>query len=81
MEERKENPIKRIAINLAHQMDDEKKLNHEFMSGWREDEIKLYGKQIRDEIWARGYDIMTVLHYAEEYKKLSMKEYMEWRYS
>jgi len=79
-EEKIENPLKRLAIHLAHQMDDEKRLNIEFMPEWKMDEIKECGKQVRDEIWRNGYDVITILHYAEEYKKLSMKDYMEWRY-
>ena len=79
-EEKIENPIKRIACHLAHQMDDERRMYFISMPPWKMDEIKACGKELRDEIWRKGYDIQTVLHYAEEYKKLSMKDYMEWRY-
>ena len=72
--------MKRIAMNLAHQMNDEKKIHYISMPQWKMDEIKAYGKEIRDEIWANGYDIFTILHYVDEYKKLSMKDYLEWRY-
>ncbi len=77
-EERKENPMKRIAINLAHQMDTERNI-HKY-NDWDKEGIRQYGKEIRDEIWKKGYDVTTILHYAEEYKTLSMKDYMEWRY-
>lgn len=79
-EEKVENPMKRLAINLAHAMSDERRMNWESMPEWKMNEIKAYGKEIRDEIWRNGYDITTILHYAEEYKKLSMKDYLEWRY-
>ena len=79
-EEKIENPMKRIAMNLAHQMNDEKKIHYISMPQWKMDEIKAYGKEIRDEIWTNGYDIFTILHYVDEYKKLSMKDYLEWRY-
>lgn len=79
-ERKKENPLKRIAINLHHQMEDEKKMHYISMPQWKMDEIKSYGKEIRDEIWAKGFDIFTILEYVDEYKKLSMKEYVEWKY-
>ena len=79
--EKIENPLKRLACHLAHQMDDERKMNYISMPEWKMDEIKAWGKELRDEIWQNGYDIMTILHYAEECKKLSTKEYLEWRFT
>jgi len=79
-EKKIENPMKRIACHLAHQMDDERRMYFISMPEWKMDEIKECGKQLRDDIGHKGYDIQTILHYVEEYKKLSMKDYMEWRF-
>jgi hypothetical protein len=80
VEERKKNPIKELACHLAHQMDDEKRIHDEFLPPWKEEEIRQNGKFLRDEIWRKGYNIMKVLHYAEQYKTLSWAEYREWLY-
>jgi hypothetical protein len=80
--EREKNPLKEYAIHLAHQMDDEKRMRHEFMPEWKMDEIKICGRELRDEIFKKGYagQIETILHYAEEYKTLSWDKYTEWKY-
>ena len=78
--EKIENPLKRIACHLAHQMADERKMNTISMPQWKMDEIKAWGKELRDEIWQNGYDVATILQYAEECKKLTTKEYLEWRF-
>ena len=81
-ETRKENPLKRFAIQLAHQMDDEKKIREEFLPPWKEEEIRECGRYLRDEIFKKGYasQIGTIIHYAEEYKTLSIADYREWRF-
>jgi hypothetical protein len=81
-ETREKNPLKLFAFYLAHQMDDEKRMRHEFMPEWQMDEIKEAGKQLRDDIFKEGYagQIHTILHYAEEYKTLSWDKYQEWMY-
>ena len=80
MTERQKNPIKQIAMHLAHQMDDEKRMWDENLPPWKEEEIRTYGKYLRDEIFHKGYDVQTVLYYAEQYKTLSWSEYKEWLY-
>lgn len=73
-----ENPMKFYAMMLAHQMDDEKKIHEEYVTPFKIEEIRACGKQLRDEIWRKGLEVTTLLHYAEEYKKLTMAEYAEW---
>jgi hypothetical protein len=79
--EKTENPIKRIAVALAHQMDDEKRLREEFLPPWKEEEIRICGRELRDEIWKKGFNIETVLYLSEQYKTLGFAEYKEWMYS
>ena len=79
-QERQKNPIKRLAMHLAHQMDDEKRIYDEDLHPWKEQEIRQAGKELRDEIYKSGYDINMLLHYAEQYKTLSWAEYHEWQY-
>jgi hypothetical protein len=81
-ETRKENPLKRYAMHLAHQMDDEKRIREDFLPPWKEEEIRECGRYLRDEIFKKGYasQITTILHYAEEYKTLSFTDYKDWLY-
>lgn len=76
-ENRVENPIKRAAITLAHLMADEERE----MNDWDREDNRKALVQLNNEIVQKGYDIGTVFHYAEEYKSLSMAEYMEWRFT
>lgn len=78
MTERQLNPIKQMAIDLAHQMDDERKCREEFVPQYKQEEIRECGKYLRDQIWKKGYDINQLLFLAEQYKTLKMSEYMEW---
>lgn len=80
MEERKPRLVKRLAMQLAHQMDDEKRILDENLHPAKEEEIRMYGKILRDEIYKSGCDIGSVLAYAEEYKKLTWAEYRGWEY-
>ena len=50
MEERKKNPVKQIAMYLAHQMDDEQSIREGSVSSERAKEIRACGNQLRDEI-------------------------------
>jgi hypothetical protein len=79
-EERKKNPVKQLAMHLAHQMDREKTMHDELLPQWKLDEIRAEGKYLRDEMWKKGYDVHAVLAYAEEYKTLSWADYREWVY-
>lgn len=79
---RKENPLKRYAIQLAHQMDDEKRIREDFLPPWQEEEIRECGKQLREEIFQKGFasQIHNIMYFAEEYKTLSIARYREWKY-
>lgn len=81
-EKREKNILKEYAIQLAHQMDDEKRIHEEFLPPWKEEEIRAYGKYLRDDIFKKGLasQITTILHYAEEYKTLSWADYKDWVY-
>lgn len=79
-DERKKNPVKELAMHLAHQMDDEKRIREEFLPPWKEEEIRENGKYLRDVMWKKGYDVHSILAYAEEYKTLSFSDYREWVY-
>lgn len=76
--EKVENPMKKVARQLAHIMDDQKKI-HE-MNEWDREGVREALKEIQDEILKKGYDIHTVMFLAEEYKTLSIKDYYEWKY-
>lgn len=80
MEERKKNPMKQLAMYLAHQMDDEKRIYDENLHPRKEEEIREAGKELRDEIYKSGYNIGTLLHYADEYKNLNWADYHDWAY-
>lgn len=41
------------------------------------DEIKKALENIRDTLFQKGYDIDKFLHYQEMYKKMSVKEYVD----
>jgi hypothetical protein len=79
MTERKENPMKKAAISLVHMMDYQKK-SHEMNDFEREIFREEYNEFVMKEIVKKGYDIQMLLMLGEEYKTLSMKDYMEWRY-
>lgn len=80
-EERKRNPIKECAMNLAHQITREKELNEFSHPNPRHAEIvREEGRYIRNEIIKNGYNIAIILGYMEEYKKLGFEEYFEWIY-
>lgn len=80
-EGKERNPIKEIATHLAHQMDREKALYENENYYPREIElVREEGNYLRNEIIRKGYNVSTVLHYAEEYKTLGFKEYFEWIY-
>lgn len=74
------NPIKQLAVHLAHQMDEEKDIFEEFKTDWQIEEIRENGKRLRNEIFQKGYSIDLILAYIEEYKTLSFIEYREWLY-
>jgi hypothetical protein len=78
MEERKKNPKKQLAMHLAHIMDEQKRI-HE-MTEWDREGVREAHREITNEILKNGYDISTILYYAEEYKTLSIKDYYEWVY-
>ena len=78
--ERVKNPVKQMAIHLAHQMDDERSMFDENLPPWKEEEIRECGRQLRTEIFQKGYDINELLFLAEEYKTLSWDDYYDWLY-
>lgn len=80
MEEREKNPMKELAIHLAHSMDDQKRLWDEPLREHEIEEIRACHSQITNEIWKKGYDIGTMLHLAEEYKTLTWELYRDWVY-
>ena len=80
VEERPKNPVKQLAVHFAHQMDSENRMYEENLAPWQVEEIKASGSELRNELWKKGYDVDLVLHYAEEYKTLSMLEYRNWIY-
>jgi hypothetical protein len=80
VEERQKNPMKQLAMHLAHSMEDQKRIGVEFLPEWKREEIREYHKYISDEIFKNGYNIHTMLDLAEEYKTLSWKEYKDWMY-
>jgi hypothetical protein len=81
LEERKRNPIKECAMNLAHQINREKELDEYIHPNPRHAEIvREEGRYIRNEILKNGYGIIMILRYMEEYKSLGFKEYFEWIY-
>jgi hypothetical protein len=75
---KEKNPMKFYAMMLAHQMDDEKRINWEALPPWKIEEIRECGTQLRDEIWRKGLEIGSLVAYAEEYKTLTMPQYAEW---
>ena len=75
---KEKNPIKFYACMLAHQMDDEKRIDWEALPPWKVEEIRECGTQLRDEIWRKGLEINSLMFLAEEYKTLKMSEYAEW---
>lgn len=79
-QKRQKNPMKELAVHLAHSMDDQRRMREEFLQPWKEEEIRQYGKQVSDEIVRKGYDVSTMLYYAEKYKTLTFLEYREWIY-
>lgn len=78
MDLKDKNPLKYFATMFAHQLDDEKRINWEAMPPYKVEEIRECGKQMRDEMWRKGYNVHAVMAYAEEYKTLSMADYREW---
>ena len=76
--ERKPNPMKQLAMQLAHSMDDQER-SHE-MTDWDRKGVRECHNQICNEILKQGFNIDTIMRYAKEYKTLSMKDYIEWRY-
>ena len=78
MEERKKNPIKQIAMHMAHLMDDQKRI-HE-MTEWDREGVREALNELNNEILKKGYSISSIMFYAEEYKTLSVKDYYEWVY-
>jgi hypothetical protein len=78
-EERKENPMKRTAINLVNMMDYQKN-SYEMNDFERQLFKEEYNEFIMNEVIKKGYDVQTLLMLGEEYKTLSIKDYMEWKY-
>jgi hypothetical protein len=77
MNQKKEkNPVKQLAVRLSHQMDGER----ETLSPSQREELKEYGNQLREEIFKRKYSINQIMHYADEYKSLSVEDYLKWIY-
>lgn len=74
------NPIKQLAVLLAHQMDEEKDMYEDYKPDWKIEEIRETGRHLRNEIFKKGYSIDLILAYMEEYKTLSIVEYREWVY-
>lgn len=81
MEERKKNPMKQLAMQLAHAIDDQKRIMEEDLQEHQIQEIRAYHTYVIDEIWKAGYDIQTMLFLADEYKTLSWDNYIEWVFS
>ena len=80
MTERKENPVKKMAILLAFQMDDEKRIREGYLNAREVEEVKATGNQIRNEIVKKGFNVPSILKYVEEYKNLTFDEYKDWIY-
>lgn len=77
---REKNPIKEVAMQLAHQMEREAEIKEGFLSPRLEEEIIEYGNRLRNDIIKKGFNIDMLLHYAEEYKSLTWDNYFEWLY-
>jgi hypothetical protein len=80
VEERQKNPMKQLAMQLAHSMDDQIRIRNEDVAPWVREEIRETHYWISNEIIKRGYNISTMLALAEEYKTLKWGEYSEWMY-
>ena len=74
----KENPKKRLAIELAHQMDYERKMRIEPLREWEKEEVREVGNKLRMDIVKSGYSVEDILFLAEQYKTLSLADYMRW---
>jgi hypothetical protein len=78
---KKANPIKMMAIHLAHQMDRENEMYETPKLDWEIEEIKENGRELRNDIVRKGYDIGTLLYFVGQYKTINFKEYQEWLYN
>jgi hypothetical protein len=78
MEERKKNPMKELAMQLAHSMDDQKRIWNDNLPEWKREEIRETHTYICNEICKKGYNVEMMLRLAEQYKTLKMTEYVEW---
>lgn len=81
MQERKKNPMKELAIHLAHAMDDQQRIYNEDLREHEIKEIRQYLSEINNKIIRNGYDVETMLHLADQYKTLKWAEYREWVYN
>lgn len=73
---REKNPMKELAKRLAHQWDYESRIDS--LNEWEREETREEGVRIRNEISEKGYDVNMIVHYAHEYKTLTLHQYMEW---
>lgn len=80
MEERKKNPMKELAILLAHAMDDQKRVLDENLREHQVEEIRQFLTQVYNEIHKKGYDVQTMIDYSNQYKALTWAEWKEWVY-
>lgn len=72
------NPMKYMAMHLAHAKSDQERLNEISLPEGQQSKIRAHLTDVIDEICKRNYDIQTILQLAEEYKKLSLEEWLEW---
>jgi hypothetical protein len=72
------NPLKDMAMHLAHAKSDQKRLNEVTLPEGQVAAIRAHLTDVIDEICKRDYDIQTILRLAEEYEKLSLEEWLEW---
>lgn len=80
-ETRQKNPMKELAIHLAHAMDDQQRIYDEDLREHEIIEIRQYLSQINSEIIKKGFDVQTMLYLADQYKTLSWADYREWVYN
>jgi hypothetical protein len=80
LEERKKNPMKELAILLAHAMDIQERALDQDLREHEIQENRAYLTLVNNEIHKKGYDVQMMLHLAEQYKALTWAEWKEWVY-
>lgn len=69
---------KELAIELTFVLDEEQRIYEEDLQEHEEDQIREWGKHVRELIYKSGFDIQEIMFLSEQYKTLKVSEYFKW---